>query len=825
MKRYRTLAALIAAAAPVVLLGVATRAQLPAFPGAEGFGADAVAGRGADAEVFHVTSLADTNTGTYSAAGFKGGTLRYALQHASTRPRTIVFDVGGTIKLGSNLDIKNLSGIRIAGQTAPGEGITLTGHTLQVTSSSSRTTSNIVLQHVRSRKGNITTAEDAVGVLGSGSTHTVVLDHVSASWGEDEVLSLTNNSNNVTVQHSFINEGLNAEGHGYASLIRPQISANYSYHHNLVAHHKSRMPRPGSYNGSTTNLDFRNNVLYNWLEGPGYSEDNAPGEFVNMNYVGNYGIAGPNTPSSRANRLFDGGGTNTSIHQSGNWLDSDKDSARDGAPVGSSAFIGVYTSMVTPFGFAPVTTQSADVAYEMILLRGGAMPWARDPTDTRIVNEVRTQAGTVQNVQPAAEWSAIDSAPAYLRPADWDTDFDGMPNWWELGRGSNPAVADQNVITASGYSLLENYINTISNTSAWGDAPTGDWSSHANWLGGAPNAADTVASFASLAAGPVTSKTITADAPVTVGMIHFDSPFIEYTIGGGSNPITLDDATSGIAAINLLAGAQHTIAAPLNLADDTAIVVMPAGGALVMSGPVNATGRTIAKLGPGTARLGHVRAGALAVNGGVAQLLPGTSPPHAVNAISVSFGSTLDVTDNSIVIDYTGPSPLAELTARIASGYAGGSWTGTGMTSSTAADDASGAVKTAVGIAEALALGINNYFGEPVDDDTVIIAHALYGDANLDRTVNLADFNRLASNFGTSGATWARGDFNYDGLVNLIDFNLMAANFGIAARGGEVTPEDWAALASAVPEPGAGTMLILLLPLLRRWHGRPAHAR
>src|SRR5687768_3148732 len=111
MDSHRTLHAVAAAVAPVLVLSARAHGQLAAFPGAEGFGSTAVAGRGADAEVFHVTSLADTNTGSYSAAGFKGGTLRYALQHASTKPRTIVFDVGGTIKLTSNLDVKNLSGI------------------------------------------------------------------------------------------------------------------------------------------------------------------------------------------------------------------------------------------------------------------------------------------------------------------------------------------------------------------------------------------------------------------------------------------------------------------------------------------------------------------------------------------------------------------------------------------------------------------------------------------------------------------------------------------------------------------------------------------
>ena len=810
MRSRRTIRAVAAAVAPVLALTSLARAQLAAFPGAEGFGSTAVAGRGADAEVFHVTSLTDTNTGTYSAAGFKGGTLRYALQHTSTKPRTVVFDVGGTIKLASNLDIKNLSGIRVAGQTAPGQGITLTGWTLQVTSSSSRTTSNVVVQHLRSRKGNLTSAQDSMGVLGSGSTHTVVLDHVSGSWSEDEVLSLTNNSTNVTVQHSFVTEGLNGTGHGYASLIRPQINASYSYHHNLVAHHKSRMPRPGSYNGMTTNLDFRNNVLYNWLDGPGYSEDHDPGEFVNMSYVANYGVAGPSTPLNRTNRLFDGGGLNTRIHQSGNVLDSDKDAERDGVPVGASGFVGTYTAQASPFDFAPVTTHTAEEAYELVLLRGGAMPWARDLTDARIVNEVRTQTGAIQNVQPASEWAAIDAAPAYTRPADWDTDFDGMPNWWEQGRGSNPALADQNGITPGGYSRLENYINTISNTSAWGDGASGNWSSHANWFGGAPNYPGAVASFASLGTGSISSKTVTVDVPQTVGMIHFDSALVEYTIDG-AQPITLDDPTNGTAAINLIGGAGHTIAAPMIFARDASIVVMPAGSTLTIAGPIDATGRAVTKQGPGTVELAHLRAGALSVNAGVARMLPGGASPSVTKSLTVAPTAALDVTDNSLVIDYDGPSPLNDVKDRIASGYAGGSWTGDGIRSSTAAS-VSG---TGVGFAEASALGISDFHGEPLDDTALVIAYARYGDANLDGSVNLSDFNRLAANFGSTSGTWSSGDFNYDGQVNLADFNLLAANFGLSASGPALTPGDWSTLATAVPEPAAGTLALAAFSCLR----------
>jgi hypothetical protein len=614
------------------------------------------------------------------------------------------------------------------------------------------------------------------------------------------------------MQHSFVNEGLNGTGHGYASLIRPQINASYSYHHNLVAHHKSRMPRPGSYNGMTTNLDFRNNVLYNWLDGPGYSEDHDPGEFVNMNYVGNYGVAGPSTPASRANRLFDGGGLNTKIHQSDNLLDADKDALRDGAPAGAAAFVGTYSAQASPFSFAPVTTQSAADAYEIVLLRSGAMPWARDPTDARIVNEVRTQGGTIQNVQPAGEWAAIDAAPTYARPTDWDADFDGMPTWWELGRGSNPAAADQNVITASGYSRLENYVNAISNTSAWGDGDSGNWSSHANWFGGAPNYVDAVASFASLGAGSIATKTVTVDAPQTVGMIHFDSPFVRYTING-AGAITLDES-SGTAAINLIGGGDHTIAAPMNFADDTAVVVMPAGSTLTIAGPVDASGRTVTKHGPGTARFAHVRAGGLSVSAGVARMLPGGTAPSVVRTLSVAPSAALDMTDNSLVIDYDGASPLADVRSLLVAGYAGGSWNGSGIHSSAAASDPG----TALGLAEAAALGITNLKGEPVDDSALIIVHTRYGDADLSGTVNLSDFNRLAANFGSIGATWTAGDFNYDAAVNLLDFNLLAAYFGLGAAGPDVTPQDWSALAAAVPEPHTALALAALccIPRPRR---------
>jgi hypothetical protein len=202
--------------------------------------------------------------------------------------------------------------------------------------------------------------------------------------------------------------------------------------------------------------------------------------------------------------------------------------------------------------------------------------------------------------------------------------------------------------------------------------------------------------------------------------------------------------------------------------------------------------------------LAHVRAGAFSVGAGVARMLPGTSAPSVTGSLHVAPMAALDLTDNGLVIDYDGPSPIADVKSFIASGYAGGAWTGNGIRSSTAAAISG----TGIGYAEASALGILEFQGEPLDDDALVIAHTRYGDANLDGAVNLADFNRLAANFGSTSATWFTGDFNYDGQVNLSDFNLLAANFGLAAAGPHVTPGDWSALGSAVPEPACGALLI-----------------
>ena len=250
-------------------------AQLTTFPGAEGYGKHTTGGRGGD--VYHVTTVQDNNS---------QGSLRHAISTAPSSGRTIIFDVSGTIDLGSTLKI-NKPNITIAGQTAPGDGITLKRHTLDIDAD------NINIRYIRTRFGDETgNASDAIS---SRYDNNLILDHVSASWSLDETLSIYHGGNQ-TIQWSMITESLNAQDHGFGAI----WGSNYStYHHNLIAHHTSRNPRFASGIG---NVDYRNNVVYNWSGNSTYGgEKQQVGgpefNFINVNMVANYYKPGPATPS------------------------------------------------------------------------------------------------------------------------------------------------------------------------------------------------------------------------------------------------------------------------------------------------------------------------------------------------------------------------------------------------------------------------------------------------------------------------------------------------------------------------------------------------
>jgi hypothetical protein len=185
-----------------------------------------------------------------------------------------------------------------------------------------------------------------------------------------------------------------------------------------------------------------------------------------------------------------------------------------------------------------------------------------------------------------------------------------------------------------------------------------------------------------------------------------------------------------------------------------------------------------------------------------------------VPALSVAAGSTLDLTNNDLIIDYSGSSPLAStILPALVSGYASGSWNGTGITSSTAAAvaaDSSQTHKTAIGFAEASTLGVTTFSGQTVDTTAILFRYTVYGDANLDGVVDTLDFNSLAANFGGTGKLWNQADFNYDGVVDTLDFNFLAANFGQSVAGSaNASVSDASPLGSPVPEPASLAALAL----------------
>ena len=268
---------------------------------------------------------------------------------------------------------------------------------------------------------------------------------------------------------------------------------------------------------------------------------------------------------------------------------------------------------------------------------------------------------------------------------------------------------------------------------------------------------------------------------------------VDGNLGDPSNAITFDGggALRGSSSGSFTATARNFIAAAGGGGVDTN------GTDLTHTGTITGPG-TFFKYGAGNLTVNNVRSGGLFVSGGKVTVAAGRSTAHTslVNTLAVGPGNTLDLNDNDLAINYSGTSPLPTVQAGIASGYNGGSWSGTGITSSAAAAQAGSAHKTALGYGEASAVFSSfpaSFSGQSVDNTSVLVRYTYAGDANLDGTVDTLDFNALAGNFGGTGKVWTQADFNYDGVVDTLDFNNLAANFGqqlsTQAGAGALVPE------------------------------------
>lgn len=469
--------------------------RLIAFPGAEGFGCHASGGRGGD--VYHVTTLEDGN---------RPGTFRHAVNQKGAR--TIVFDVAGTIFLDKPLRIVN-GDVTIAGQTAPGDGICIARHAVTLGAD------NVIVRYLRFRVGNEGKGEpDGLG----GSDHRdIIVDHCTVSWSVDETCSVYGNEY-ATVQWCLISESLRTAGHskgkhGYGGIVGGD---HFSFHHNLMAHHESRVPRLGPRVTTQTreHVDMRNNVFYNWAGNGCYG-----GEGMRVNIVNNYYKPGPATIKLGAVRYRIAGiGVRETgycynkqgepnawqpmehvwgkYYVDGNVVEGDEETTRDNwtrgiyAQIRPGAGDGTYTGVTrdtirlrAPLDCGRVTTHTAREAYDLVLAYAGCSK-VRDVIDRRIIEETRTGTaaykGSVskdadakpglidlpQDVMPEGAVSAwpLLQADDTQRAALKDTDGDGMPDTWETAHRLNPDnAADGRIVTVSseGYTNLEVYLNSL----------------------------------------------------------------------------------------------------------------------------------------------------------------------------------------------------------------------------------------------------------------------------------------------------------------------------------------------------------------------------
>lgn len=446
-RRLPVLLSLFVFVHPGILFSAETGNSIPAFPGAEGFGAYARGGRGG--RVIAVTTLADRGKGS----------LRAAVQ--AKGPRIVIFRVAGTIELQRPLDIREPF-LTLAGQSAPGDGICLKHFGVRV-----RDTRDVIIRHLRIRPG--AEADKEGDALLIHRSQNVIVDHCSLSWSVDEALDISDDwhepidgpkTDNITVQWCIISESLNrghVKGeHAFAALISAIRDGDVTLHHNLFAHHLTRIPRPGGRRGTAgLRLEFRHNVIHDWGSPfAGYSSDSETASVLRLSYTDNLLQPGPSTPP-KGRRVAFAAAPPTRVYFSGNRLvgfpEADANNALLFKPVGRVQRLG------QPIRGPLFNAESAGVARERVLSLSGAIRPRRDPVDQRVVRQVRQGAGGIINV-PAevGGWPTLKTETALT-----DRDKDGMPDVWERQYALNPEAASDagDDSDADGYTNIEEYLN------------------------------------------------------------------------------------------------------------------------------------------------------------------------------------------------------------------------------------------------------------------------------------------------------------------------------------------------------------------------------
>ena len=453
----------VVAGALIALVAAQTPAKgIPAFPGAEGFGAKSVGGRGG--RIIEVTNL--------NAKG--PGSLRAACE--AKGPRIVVFKVSGIIT--GNVYVVGEPFITIAGQTAPGDGICIRRGKLLVG------THDVIIRYLRVRPGDHPAGpggenRDCLGIAGAGDrVYNVIVDHCSFSWGTDENVCVWDRARDVTIQWCISSEALHDSIHPKGphsnGMILGYRENSVSIHHCLLAHNHSRNPLINAEGKSKTppTYDYRNNVTYDY-DAPWYGS--IRGNSL-LNYVGNLIKMGPSSfhkPSGIAVIATSG---QPRIYVKDNvWVGKLKgeveESRRElGEKLGPNCPPLMGTSRLeSPAPAAHVATQPAADAYESVLDFAGCTRPVRDVVDARVIAEVRSGTGRLIDSQ-----KDVGGWPTYASPAPpADTDRDGMPDAWEKKHGFDPndpadGPKDRD---GDGYTNVEEYLNLTDPAKADTGAP------------------------------------------------------------------------------------------------------------------------------------------------------------------------------------------------------------------------------------------------------------------------------------------------------------------------------------------------------------------
>jgi hypothetical protein len=457
------------------------QAEIPAFPGAEGGGKFSFGGRGGRTIV--VTNLNDDGPGSFRWACEQGGA------------RIIVFNVAGIIRLKSPVIIR-APYITIAGQTAPGDGVCIAGETVWIN------THDVIIRFMRFRRGEtwVGRRDDAIGGNPVGN---IMIDHVSASWGLDENMSMYrhmyNDSTgkpaeeklgtvNITIQNSIFAEALDTWNHSFGSTLGGE---NCSFMRNLWANNTGRNPSIG-WHGV---FNFVNNVVFNWvhrsIDGGDYR--------AQYNIINNYFKPGPATPKNNnvGHRILKPESGRSKLkyqtygraYVNGNIMEGypevTKDNWNGGVQVEEMSNAGKYTDNIKwhkPLPMPELTVMPAESAKNYVLENAGATLPRRDAVDKRITEQVRTGKIVVSPdiVPPTTQFkhrrepldsykqgiitdiSQVGGYPEYKGTAYKDSDSDGIPDDWETKNKLNPKDAsDAGKVNGNGYSNIENYLNSV----------------------------------------------------------------------------------------------------------------------------------------------------------------------------------------------------------------------------------------------------------------------------------------------------------------------------------------------------------------------------